>query len=119
MYFQTFFVLEGIKQRFPGIYNDRTSYRLRVPPNPPMKQFWSITMYDQAKRTLIKNGTDHTDRSSRDELVKNADGPVDLYFGPHKAPKGMENNFIKTNSGDGFFFWFRLYTPTEPYLDQS
>ena len=26
--------------------------------------------------------------------------------------EGVENNFVKTNPGDGFFVYFRLYGPT-------
>jgi hypothetical protein len=68
------------------------TYRLRVPPNAPVTQFWSITLYDVSTRALIENGTEITDRSSRHDLVKNADGSVDLYFGP-KAPAGFEKNW--------------------------
>ncbi|MFT5406250.1 MAG: hypothetical protein ACI9DF_005109 [Verrucomicrobiales bacterium] len=84
-----------------------------------MKQFWSLTVYDQATRCLIDNGTGRADRSSRHELLKNEDGSVNLYFVPCVAPKGMENNFVKTNDGDGFFVYLRLYAPTEPYFEKA
>ena len=50
--------------------------------------------------------------------IKNKDGSVDLYFGPDSPPSGMENNYIRTNKGDGFFVYFRLYGPTEPYFEK-
>jgi hypothetical protein len=31
----------------------------------------------------------------------------------------MENNFVKTISGEGFFAYLRLYAPTKPYFDRS
>ncbi len=40
------------------------------------------------------------------------------YFGP-EAPEGFENNWVKTNEGDGFFVFFRFYSPTEAYYDKS
>jgi hypothetical protein len=95
------------------------TYRMPVPANPPMKQFWSVTVYNQHKRCLIDNGTGRADRSSRHDIVKNADGSVDLYFGPGEAPEGMENNFVKTNADEGFFVYLRLYAPTEPYFERS
>jgi hypothetical protein len=59
------------------------------------------------------------DRSSRDKIVKNADGSVDLYFGP-KAPAGKpEANWIQTIPGKGWFTYFRLYGPTQSYFDRS
>ncbi len=117
----------GVGSTYLGGYKDTDgewlhgsgNYKLHVSPNVPMTQFWSITVYDQATRCLINNGTDRADRSSRHPLVKNQDGSVDVYFGPGEAPAGLENNFVKTNPGDGFFVYFRLYGPTEPYFEKS
>lgn len=117
----------GVGSAYLGGYRDSDgdwldgskNYRLTIPANPPMKQFWSITVYSQATRCLINNGTARADRSSRHDLVKNADGSIDLYFGPGEAPEGMENNFVKTNDGEGFFVYLRLYAPTEPYFEKS
>jgi hypothetical protein len=47
----------------------------------------------------------------------NADGSVDLYFGP-KAPKGYENNWISTE-GKTPYVLFRFYGPTDAILDRS
>jgi hypothetical protein len=59
------------------------------------------------------------DRSSRNDIVKNADGSVDLYFGP-SAPEGKPaSNWIKTLPGKGWFAYFRLYGPTQAYFDRS
>lgn len=33
------------------------NYRLHVPPNVPMKQFWAATIYDADTRTLFQNET--------------------------------------------------------------
>ena len=44
--------------------------------------------------------------------------PVALYFGP-KAPAGQEGRWIKTIPGKGWFTYFRLYGPTQPYFDRS
>jgi hypothetical protein len=49
-----------------------TSYRLRVPPNPPIKLFWSVTVYEVNTRALILNDQKIADRSSRMDLRKNA-----------------------------------------------
>ena len=94
------------------------TYRLRVPPNPPAKQFWSITLYDVDTRRLIQNAQQIADRSSRNDLVKNADGSIDLYFGP-APPTGFEKNWIPTVAGRAWFTYFRLFGLLEPYLDQS
>ena len=53
-----------------------------------------------------------------DKPHANADGSIDMYFGP-EAPKGLEKNWLKTVSGEGFFAILRLYGPKEPFFDQS
>lgn len=94
------------------------TYRLRVPPDAPVAQFWSFTVYDNETRCFVNTGV-APDRSSRDNIVKNPDGSVDLYFGP-AAPAGKpEANWIKTLSGKGWFTYFRLYGPTQSYFDRS
>jgi hypothetical protein len=94
------------------------SYRLHVPPNPPIQLFWSVTVYDVDTRALIRNQQKIADRSSRTDLRKNADGSVDIYCGP-KAPAGNEKNWIPTVAGRNWFAYFRFYNPTEAYFNRS
>ena len=94
------------------------TYRLRVPPDPPIKLFWSVTLYDVDTRALILNEQKITDRSSRMDLRKNADGSIDIYCGP-KALAGFETNWIPTVPGKNWFAYFRFYQPTEGYFDRS
>lgn len=116
----------GPSSAYLGAYKDSAgrwldggrSYRLRVPPNPPIKLFWSVTLYDVDTRALILNQQKIADRSSRMELRKNADGSVDIHCGP-KAPAGFEMNWIPTVPGKNWFAYFRFYQPTEAYFDRS
>ncbi len=94
------------------------SYRFRVDPNAPVKQFWSITLYDNLTRGPLVTSQGAADLSSRSKgIVTNADGSVDVYFGPEK-PAGA-TNWIKTTAGKGWFPYFRFYGPTQPYFDKS
>lgn len=99
-------------------YNGGKYYRLRVPADPPMKQFWSLTLYDVDTRAVIQNEQRIAELSSRHNLEMNSDGSVDLYFGP-SAPEGLESNWIPTVPGGAWFAYLRLYAPTEPYFDKS
>lgn len=95
------------------------NYRLRVPSGVPARQFWSLTMYDHATRAFIinpqkRNGLDSTGKNA---LKMNADGSVDLYFGP-QAPAGYESNWLPT-MGKRPYLWFRLYAPGEAFWDKS
>ena len=42
---------------------------------------------------MIQNPANDSARSGNDKLKTNADGSVDLYFGP-AAPAGLESNWI-------------------------
>jgi hypothetical protein len=116
----------GPSSAYLGAYKDRAgewldgsrSYRLRVPPHPPIKLFWSVTVYDVDTRALILNDEKIADRSSRMDLRTNDDGSIDIYCGP-KAPAGFEKNWIPTAPGKNWFAYFRFYQPTESYFDRS
>jgi hypothetical protein len=116
----------GVGQVYLSAYKDKDgewldggkSYRLHVPPNVPAKQFWSATLYDNDTRRLLENSQHKSDLSSRQELVRNADGSVDLYFGP-TPPFEANKNWIQTIPGQGWFTYFRLFGPTETYHDRS
>ncbi len=56
--------------------------------------------------------------NKRGQLKTNADGSVDLYFGP-KAPEGYENNWVETVPGKGWFVVLRLYGPLEPWFNKT
>ena len=94
------------------------SYRMRVPAGAPVKQFWSITLYDNLSRGPLITGQGAADLSSRKpDLVTNADGSVDVIFGPVK-PAGA-TNWIQTTPGKGWFAYFRFYGPTEAYFAKT
>ena len=65
-------------------------------PNVPVEQYWSVTAYDRETHALIRNMPRASRSSQIAELQKNADGSVDIYFGP-KAPAGKEANWIPTD----------------------
>jgi hypothetical protein len=72
--------------------DDARSYRLHIAPNPPMQQFWAVSVYDIDTRNLFRNERLKAEVSSNSPgLQKNADGSVDVYFGP-TAPSGKYSN---------------------------
>ncbi|GAA1738860.1 DUF1254 domain-containing protein [Isoptericola hypogeus] len=117
----------GAGQAYLGAYTDADGdwldggrdYALHVPAGVPAKLFWSATVYDVTTRCLIDNDHQRGDRGSRDaDLVTNADGSVDLYFGPN-PPEAGESNWVQTIPGKHWFSYFRFYGPLEPYFDRS
>jgi len=112
------FYLMTIKDKDGQAFDGGSTYRLTVPPNAPVKQYWSATAYDRQTHALIKN-MDRASRSSQiPDLQKNADGSIDIYFGP-KAPAGKEANWVPTDASRKFEVIFRLYGPEKPLFDKT
>jgi len=103
-----------------GAYFDGSkTYRLRMPPNVPAKDFWSIVLYDPQTRAMLPTGQRYPAvNSRRSNLQTNGDGSVDLYFGP-EPPAGKESNWVQTVPGKGWFVLLRLYGPLEPWFDKT
>jgi hypothetical protein len=94
-------------------------YRLHLPPNIPVNNFWSVIVYDNQTRSMLQTDQKAPSVSSLDPGFKtNSDGSVDVYFGP-KSPVGMEKNWVQTIPGKGWFTLLRLYGPLEPWFDKS
>jgi hypothetical protein len=95
-------------------------YRLHIPPNIPVKNFWSVVAYDADSRSILRSGQPFPSISSYTKPVANADGSIDITFAPDApAGGGQDRNWIQTAPGKGWFTLFRFYGPLEPFFDQT
>jgi hypothetical protein len=94
------------------------AYRLHVPPNPPVQQYWSVVLYDFATHALIRDVAWASRSSQSPGLQTRFDGSVDVFFGP-KAPESGESNWIPTKAGGRFEALVRFYGPTPPLFDRT
>ncbi|MGZ2426200.1 DUF1254 domain-containing protein [Rhizobium laguerreae] len=112
------FYLISIQDDKGEAFDGSKTYRLTVPADVPVKQYWSLTAYDRETHALIRN-MDRASRSSQiADLKKNADGAVEIFLGP-KAPAGKDSNWIPTDPERSFEVMFRLYAPTKALFDKS
>jgi hypothetical protein len=95
-----------------------TTYRLTVPANAPVRQYWSATVYDRATHAPIGNARWPSRSSQTPGLQRNADGSVDVYFGP-EAPAGKESNWVPTSTDGGFEVLFRFYGPEKALFEKT
>lgn len=94
-------------------------YRLVVPAQMPVRQFWALTVYDRATMSFIYTPSGRTTLSSYDldGMTRNDDGSVTIYIGP-AAPEGLETNWIDTR-GKRPLPAMRFYGPTAALNDRS
>jgi hypothetical protein len=100
-------------------FDGAKNYKVNIPANVPAADFWSVVIYDPQTRSELQTSQPYPSKNNkRDKLITNADGSVDLYFGP-AAPAGKEANWTQTVPKKGWFTLFRLYGPLDPWFDKQ
>lgn len=108
-------MLDSDKQALDG----SKTYKLNLPADIPVVDFWAVTMYDTQTRSQLQTDQQFPTLDTYHEgLATNDDGSIDIYFSP-TPPEGNESNWLQTVPGKGWFIALRLYGPTEPWIDQS
>ncbi len=96
----------------------KAAYRLRVPANVPVTQYWSVTVYDRNTHAFIKNAKWVGRSSQTPGLQSNADGSVDIHFGP-EAPAGKDSNWVPADPNGRFEVLARFYGPQKALYDKT
>ncbi|MGJ7517614.1 DUF1254 domain-containing protein [Pseudomonas baetica] len=94
-------------------------YRLRFAPGqlPPASEFWSLTLYDLPDRQLVANAIDRYCLSSRDPLLRDADGGLTLVM--QAASPDEQSNWLPTPASGAFTLVLRLYGPQPQVIEQK
>ncbi len=100
-------------------FDGSKTYRLHLPPNVPVNDFWAVTIYDTQTRSQLQTSQKFPTVGSQSEgMEQNPDGSYDVYFAP-KAPEGKEGNWLQTVPGKSWFTILRMYGPLEPWIDKT
>ncbi len=100
-------------------FDGSKTYKLHLPPNVPVNNFWAVTVYDTQTRSMLQTSQPFPTVGSQSKgFQKNADGSYDVYFAP-KAPKGKEGNWLQTIPGKSWFTILRMYGPLEPWINKT
>jgi len=113
------YLIAGLDSKHQALDGSKT-YKLHVPANVPVKDNWSVTIYDTQTRSMLQTDQRFAGINSLgDGLKQNADGSYDVIFAP-KLPEGVdERNWIQSIPGKSWFIIFRAYGPLQPWLDKS
>jgi hypothetical protein len=112
------YYLMSINDKNENALGGASTYRLNVPANAPVKQYWSATVYDRATHAFIRNLSWSSRSSQTPTLQKNPDGSIEVYFAP-KAPGGKESNWVPTSADGQFEVLFRFYGPEKPLFEKT
>lgn len=97
--------------------NGANRYVIRFPEGqlPPVKAFWSITVYN-AKQNFVQNPLNRYAIGDRDNLKPDPDGSVTIYVQRDSPGKDKESNWLPTPV-DSFNLFMRLYWPDQAIVD--
>jgi hypothetical protein len=112
------FYLTGLHDAQGQPLDGGKAYRLHISANVPAQQFWAVTVYDLDTAGFIRESPRVGLDSYNQNLRKNDDGTVDVYFGP-TPPSGRETNWVYTAPSRKWFTMFRLYGPGKPLFDKT
>jgi hypothetical protein len=106
---------------YPGAKTDSTGqplsgankYVIRFPKGqmPPVRGFWSLTMYD-SDWFFVANPLNRYTLSQRSALKSNPDGSVDFYIQAASPGPDKESNWLPAPNGR-FYLTLRMYWPKE------
>jgi hypothetical protein len=98
----------------------KNRYTIKLNPPPPVKYFWSLTMYNLPQQLLVANPINRYKLSSASAgLAKNSDGSITLYLQRHAPtdPK-QKANWLPAPEGN-FYMILRMYGPEKQIIDGS
>jgi len=99
------------------VLNGRHRYEVTFNPAPPVKAFWSFTMYDTPRYYLVDNPIDRYSIGDRTPGLRYGDdGSVTIYLQAERPDGDKASNWLPAPPGD-FRPILRMYQPGQSVLD--
>jgi hypothetical protein len=104
-------------------FDGAKTYKVTLPEGIPARAFWSLTLYDNQTRSMLKTPQKYPRAGSQSYPSPAAEvstnGATTVYLGPEQ-PDGVERgNWIQTDPEKGWFTILRLYSPLPAFFDKS
>ncbi|WP_394562086.1 DUF1254 domain-containing protein [Aquipseudomonas alcaligenes] len=95
------------------------TYKMRLPANPPAGLFWAVTAYNITDGTMPETDQLLPSTNGYYDIPKQADGSIEIWFGPEQPKDVTDAAFIKTIPGRNFLATVRLYGTGDAFYDQT
>jgi hypothetical protein len=138
MFYMATLITPAMAMRVPGIgsgylvavtddhsdYLDGAStYTLTLPADIPAAAFWSITVYDNQSRSMLRTPQRYPRAGSQDYPTPAAatadDGTTTIWFAPTPPAGVAPGNWVQTLTGRGWFAMLRFYSPTPAFFAKT
>ncbi len=99
------------------------TYRVTLPKGIPARAFWSLTLYDNQTRSMLRTpqksprAGSQTFPSPAAEAA--ADGSTAIYIGPEQPNGVARGNWIQSDPAKGWFVILRLYSPLPSFFTKA
>jgi hypothetical protein len=104
-------------------FDGAKTYKVTLPKGIPARAFWSLTLYDNQTRSMLKTPQKYPRAGSQSypspAAEAGADGSTTIHFGPEQPEGVAHGNWIQTNPEKGWFTILRLYSPLPAFFDKS
>lgn len=104
-------------------FDGAKTYKVTLPKDIPAQAFWSLTLYDNQTRSMLKTAQKFPRAGSQSypspAAEAAADGATTIWFAPELPDGVTRGNWIQTDPDKGWFTILRLYSPLPSFFDKS
>ncbi|RYH11111.1 DUF1254 domain-containing protein [Tropicimonas sp. IMCC6043] len=104
-------------------FDGAKTYKVTLPKGIPAEAFWSLTLYDNQTRSMLKTPQKYPRAGSQKYPSPAAeageDGATTVWFAPEQPEGIARGNWIQTDPEKGWVVLLRLYSPMPAFFDKS